>query len=145
MNVSRVTRLGRCYDLKKLQKSFAKNGVLAQTTVSFCKNLIIALVFEKNANFFAEHWQKSQKIVLITSTPDWAIFYSCRQNFLAIFLHRISYVCIIKTKLDWVTFWAILLQTHLVTLNVSCVTLYNFIYLGSFQIAVLTGNNLLFL
>jgi hypothetical protein len=28
------------------------------------------LVFEKNANFFAENWQKSQKIVIITSTPD---------------------------------------------------------------------------
>jgi hypothetical protein len=27
------------------------------------------LVFEKNANFFAENWEKSQKIVIITSTP----------------------------------------------------------------------------
>jgi hypothetical protein len=27
------------------------------------------LVFEKNANFFAENWQKSQKIVIIISTP----------------------------------------------------------------------------
>jgi hypothetical protein len=27
------------------------------------------LVFEKNANFFAENWQKSQKNVIITSTP----------------------------------------------------------------------------
>jgi hypothetical protein len=27
------------------------------------------LVFEKNANFFAEKWHKSQKIVIITSTP----------------------------------------------------------------------------
>jgi hypothetical protein len=34
-----------------------------------CKNLIIALVFEKNANFFAENCRKSQKIVIITSTP----------------------------------------------------------------------------
>jgi sensor c-di-GMP phosphodiesterase-like protein len=32
--------------------------------------LIITLVFEKNANFVAENWQKSQKIVIITSTPD---------------------------------------------------------------------------
>jgi hypothetical protein len=31
--------------------------------------MIITLVFEKNANFFAENWQKSQKIVIITSTP----------------------------------------------------------------------------
>jgi hypothetical protein len=32
-------------------------------------NMIITLVFEKNANFFAENGQKSQKIVIITSTP----------------------------------------------------------------------------
>jgi hypothetical protein len=30
------------------------------------------MVFEKNANFFAENWEKSQKIVIITSTTDWA-------------------------------------------------------------------------
>jgi hypothetical protein len=30
------------------------------------------LVFEKNALFFAENWQKSQKIVIITSTPELA-------------------------------------------------------------------------
>jgi hypothetical protein len=32
--------------------------------------------FEKNVIFFAENWQKLQKIVIITSTPvrqDWAI------------------------------------------------------------------------
>jgi hypothetical protein len=28
------------------------------------------LVFEKNANFFAENCQKSKKIVIITSTPE---------------------------------------------------------------------------
>jgi hypothetical protein len=33
------------------------------------QNFIITLVFEKNANFFAENCQKSQKIVIITSTP----------------------------------------------------------------------------
>jgi hypothetical protein len=31
--------------------------------------MIITLVFEKNANFFAENWEKMQKIVIITSTP----------------------------------------------------------------------------
>jgi hypothetical protein len=31
--------------------------------------MIITLVFEKNANFFAENCKKSQKIVIITSTP----------------------------------------------------------------------------
>jgi hypothetical protein len=31
--------------------------------------LITTLVFEKNANFFAENYQKSEKIVIITSVP----------------------------------------------------------------------------
>jgi hypothetical protein len=31
--------------------------------------MIITLVFEKNANCFAENWEKSQKIVIITTTP----------------------------------------------------------------------------
>jgi hypothetical protein len=31
--------------------------------------MIITLVFKKNANFFAENWEKSQKTVIITSTP----------------------------------------------------------------------------
>jgi hypothetical protein len=35
---------------------------------------MVTLVFDKNANFFAENCQKSQKIVIITSTPDWANF-----------------------------------------------------------------------
>jgi hypothetical protein len=30
------------------------------------------LVFEKNAICFAKNCQKSQKIMIITSTPDWA-------------------------------------------------------------------------
>jgi hypothetical protein len=52
-------------------KNFAKiSALFAQTTASFYKNLIITFVFEKNAIFFADNWQKSQKIVIITSTPD---------------------------------------------------------------------------
>jgi hypothetical protein len=38
-------------------------------SASFCKHFIITLIFEKNADFFAENWQKSQEIVIITSTP----------------------------------------------------------------------------
>jgi hypothetical protein len=34
---------------------------LTQNKAKLCKNLIITLVFEKNANFFAEKCQKSQK------------------------------------------------------------------------------------
>jgi hypothetical protein len=36
----------------------------------FVQKSIITLVFEKHANFFAENGQKSQKNVIITSTPD---------------------------------------------------------------------------
>jgi hypothetical protein len=43
---------------------------LTQRKAKFLKKLIITLVFKKNANFFAEIWEKSQKIVIITSTPD---------------------------------------------------------------------------
>jgi hypothetical protein len=40
---------------------------VAQTTDIFLKKIIITLVFEKNANFFAGNWQKSQTFVIITS------------------------------------------------------------------------------
>jgi hypothetical protein len=51
-------------------KNFAKKlAFLTQNKAKLYKNLIITLVFEKNANFFAEICQKSQKIVIITSTP----------------------------------------------------------------------------
>jgi hypothetical protein len=42
---------------------------LTQNKAKLCKILIITLVFEKNANFFAENCQKSQTIVIITSVP----------------------------------------------------------------------------
>jgi hypothetical protein len=42
---------------------------LPQNKAKLCKILIITFVFEKNAKFFAENWQNSQKIVIITSTP----------------------------------------------------------------------------
>jgi hypothetical protein len=34
----------------------------AQTTASLCKNVNSTLVFKKNANFFDEYSQKSQKL-----------------------------------------------------------------------------------
>jgi hypothetical protein len=42
---------------------------LTQNIAKLCKFLTITLGFEKNANYFAENLQKSQKIVIITSTP----------------------------------------------------------------------------
>jgi hypothetical protein len=44
-------------------------GVFCSNYSCCCKKLIITLVFEKNAKFFAENWRKSQKVVIITSTP----------------------------------------------------------------------------
>jgi hypothetical protein len=43
------------YDLKNIfAEKVGKNiGVFAQIAASFCKNLIITLVFEKRADFFA--------------------------------------------------------------------------------------------
>jgi hypothetical protein len=58
---------------------FAKNSVkklafLTQNKAKLSKILILTLVFEKNANFFADNCQKSQKIMIITSTPDFGWF-----------------------------------------------------------------------
>jgi hypothetical protein len=54
------------FSTKNLAKILA---FLLKLLLEFAKIVFISLVFEKNANFFAEHWQKSQKIVIITSTP----------------------------------------------------------------------------
>jgi hypothetical protein len=74
--VGRCNQDDRCYDFlnifaEKFCVFFAKNKA------KFSKNWILTLVFEKNASFFAEKWQKSLKIVILTSTPgrpDWANF-----------------------------------------------------------------------
>jgi hypothetical protein len=80
---SRVTR-DRCYDFLNIfaKKIGKKLAFLNQNKAKLSKILIITLVFENNANFFAENCQKSQKIVIITSTPDWANFYLLGDRFL---------------------------------------------------------------
>jgi hypothetical protein len=51
-------------------KNFAKKlAFLTLNKAKLCKSFIITLIFEKNAKFFAENCQKSQKIMIITSTP----------------------------------------------------------------------------
>jgi hypothetical protein len=51
-------------------KNLAKKlTFLTQNKAKLWKILIITLIFEKNANFFAENCRKSQKIVIITSNP----------------------------------------------------------------------------
>jgi hypothetical protein len=49
------------------KKSAKKLAFLTQNKAEI---LIITLLFEKNANFFAKNWRKSQIIVIITSTTD---------------------------------------------------------------------------
>jgi hypothetical protein len=48
---------------KKIAKKLA---FFTPSKAKLCKILIITLVFEKNANCFAENWQKKQKILIIT-------------------------------------------------------------------------------
>jgi hypothetical protein len=57
----------RCFDFLNIfaEKFRKKSAFLAQNKAK----LIITLVFKKNANFFAENWGESQKIVITTSTP----------------------------------------------------------------------------
>jgi hypothetical protein len=61
----------RCYNFSNIfaQKFSKKLAFLTQNKASFWKKLILTLVFKKNANFFAENWEESQKIVIVTSTP----------------------------------------------------------------------------
>jgi fructoselysine-6-P-deglycase FrlB-like protein len=58
-----------------LPKNSAKKlAFLNQNKAKVSKILTITLVFEKNA-IFAENCQKSQKIVIITSTPETALLW----------------------------------------------------------------------
>jgi hypothetical protein len=50
-------------------KNLAKKLAFLTKQSQILKKMIITLVFKKNANFFAENEEKSQKIVIITSTP----------------------------------------------------------------------------
>jgi hypothetical protein len=46
-------------------------GIFPDTTACFAKKLSITLVFVINANtYFAENWQKSQKLVIISHSID---------------------------------------------------------------------------
>jgi hypothetical protein len=58
----------KIFSPKKIAKKLA---FLTRNKPKLCKILIITLVFVKNANFFADNWQKSQKIVIITSTAGY--------------------------------------------------------------------------
>jgi hypothetical protein len=49
----------KIFSPKKIAKKLA---FLTQNKAKLCKILIITLVFEKNANFFAENWQNRRKL-----------------------------------------------------------------------------------
>jgi hypothetical protein len=67
-----IVRLGTDVMILKIffDETFSeKIGVFDSKQSKSFEKLIITLVFEKNANFFAENWEKLKKIVIITSTP----------------------------------------------------------------------------
>jgi hypothetical protein len=67
---------------KKIAKNSAKKlAFFTQNKAKLCKFLIVTLDFEKNTNFLAKNCRKSQKIVIITSTTDWAIFFNILSSF----------------------------------------------------------------
>jgi hypothetical protein len=50
----------KIFSPKNLAKILA---FFAQTTASFCKNLILTLVFEKNANFLLKNGKNRRKLI----------------------------------------------------------------------------------
>jgi hypothetical protein len=66
LNLGPMLRFLKIFSQKNLAK---KSAFLPEVKGYFAEKVVITLVFEKNANFFSENWQKSKKIVIITSTP----------------------------------------------------------------------------
>jgi hypothetical protein len=101
----------KIFSPKKIAKKWR---FLTQNKAKLCKILIITSVFEENASFFAENWQKSQKIVIITSTPDsatfahraiaWTHFGRVQKQpiFVPSFTHSTGYISVL-TKMGWTT------------------------------------------
>jgi hypothetical protein len=63
------TYLGNDYAYVPRLKSTLGSAPGAQNTAKLNKHWIITLVLKKNANFGAEYWQKSLKLVIATLTP----------------------------------------------------------------------------
>jgi hypothetical protein len=64
----------KIFSLKNLAKILA---FFAQNKAKLCKDWIITLVFEKNANIFAEIGKNRRKFVITTSTPG---SLTCKQD-----------------------------------------------------------------
>jgi hypothetical protein len=93
--VSRTNDLGPMlwffkYFRRKIQRT--KLAFFTQNKAKLCKILIITLVFEKNANFFAENCRKSQKIVIITSTPAWGFRHDFKQYIHVDYISNVKYI-----------------------------------------------------
>jgi hypothetical protein len=73
MRVAASVTRDRYYDFEIYwPNSWPKNWPLfVQNNVTFCKIRIITLVFKKNEKLFTKNCRKSQKIVIIASTPGW--------------------------------------------------------------------------
>jgi hypothetical protein len=89
--------ISRIFLRKKLAKKLAKNlAFFTQTTASFLQKLNITTTFQKNANYFAENWQKIQKIVIITLTQDVhtyacvSIIYVCKGKLRIALFHSLN-------------------------------------------------------
>jgi hypothetical protein len=101
------------------EKFCDKMAFLTQNKAKFWKNLITTLVFNKNANIFAENWDKSQKIVIITSTPD-AIFW-WRDRYFTQYecTNETPTLCTRIQAVDWISIFVLhmYLPTHINTYN----------------------------
>jgi hypothetical protein len=73
MRVSRGMTWGRCYDLKNISAEKFDEDIGVFWLSSYCKYFLQKydqnIGFCEKRHFFAINWQKSQKIVIITSTP----------------------------------------------------------------------------
>jgi hypothetical protein len=57
-----------------------KLAFLYKILLGFAKFVFTTLGFKKNVNLFAENWRKSEKIVIITSTPAFQVYPKCQKN-----------------------------------------------------------------
>jgi hypothetical protein len=85
--------------------SAEKLAFLAQNKAKLWKILIITLVFEKNANFFAENGRKSQKIKIITSTPGqlFVPYWFVCKPFISVYVIKNDQVLYVPTYVDDIT------------------------------------------
>jgi hypothetical protein len=74
-------------------------GAFDSKKTKLCKNLIITLVFEKNAKFFAENCRKSPKIAIITSTAD-KFVKNCHEFAQNVAQSFFVYICQLMRKLN---------------------------------------------